>query len=344
VELFEKQNSKFYWYDFTVRGKRYRGSTKQTVRVKAEKVAALKLAEAMGEHNPLDRKVPTLMEYSSRFLEWVSTARLAPGSRTYYRYGWKLLQNTAIVGMKLDHITNDDAEALRFPASAANGNTALRTLRRMLRKAKEWKLIRYAPEFKLFKETGRTLKLDDEAERKLLPHAPQPLHDIIILMRDTGMRNGRELYRMRIENIDWTNRVVFNPDSKTAKGRRFIPLSDRVLEILKVRCAGRTEGWVFPSRYKGKHISYGMVNLQWLKARRAAGLPKALVLYCARHDFGSYVMRKTGNLKAVMDAMGHSSVSVAMNYQHPELDIVRDAINARHILRHTGQTPTAVSA
>src|SRR5205807_1052687 len=48
-------------------------------------------------------------------------------------------------------------------------------------------------------------------------------------------------------------------------------------------------------------------------------------------------MRRTGNLKAGMDAMGHSSVDVAMNYQHPELDIVRDAINSRHILRHTGK-------
>ena len=78
----------------------------------------------------------------------------------------------------------------------------------MLSKAKEWKLLRFVPEFKLFKETGRTLKLDDEAERKLLPQAEQPLRDIIVMMRDTGMRNGRELYRMRIENIDWANRVT----------------------------------------------------------------------------------------------------------------------------------------
>jgi integrase len=60
------------------------------------------------------------------------------------------------------------------------------------------------------------------------------------------------------------------------------------------------------------------------------------VLYCARHDFGSFVMRQTGNLKAVMDAMGHTSVRVAMNYQHPELEIVRAAINSRH----TGQIAT----
>jgi hypothetical protein len=36
-------------------------------------------------------------------------------------------------------------------------------------------------------------------------------------MRDTGMRNERELYRMRIENLDWNSRVIFVPDSH---GRR----------------------------------------------------------------------------------------------------------------------------
>jgi hypothetical protein len=45
------------------------------------------------------------------------------------------------------------------------------------------------------------------------------LQDIVILMRDTGMRNERELYRMRIENMDWGNRVIFVPDSKTEQTR-----------------------------------------------------------------------------------------------------------------------------
>jgi hypothetical protein len=52
-------------------------------------------------------------------------------------------------------------------------------------------------------------------------------------------------------------------------------------------------------------------------------------------------MRKTGNLKAVMDAMGHSDVKIAMTYQHPELESVRAAINSWHTLRHTGETGNA---
>jgi len=290
VELLRKKDSKFYWYDFTVRGQRYRGSTKETNITRAGKIAALKLTQVIEGHDPLDRKAPTLLEFSSRFVEWVNTARLEFDTRRYYLNGWRLLRTTQLPKMRLDRITADVVEGVRFSGSAANGNNALRTLRRMLNKAREWKVIRDVPDFKLFKEEGRALRLDDQAEAKLLPVADQPLKDIIVLLRDTGMRNARELYRMRVENIDWNSRVIFNPNSKTKKGRRFIPMSDRVMSILLVRCADRKEGWVFPSRQKGKHITGGLVNKQWVRARKKAGLPEDLVLYCARHDFGTYVL------------------------------------------------------
>jgi hypothetical protein len=33
-----------------------------------------------------------------------------------------------------------------------------------------------------------------------------------------GARTSNGLYRMRIENLDWQNLVIFVPDSKTAEG------------------------------------------------------------------------------------------------------------------------------
>jgi hypothetical protein len=69
-------------------------------------------------------------------------------------------------------------------------------------------MIREIPRFALFEESGRALLLDEEAERKLLPVAEQPLKDIVVVMRDTGMRNQRELYRLRIENIHWGSRLI----------------------------------------------------------------------------------------------------------------------------------------
>jgi len=119
--------------------------------------------------------------------------------------------------MRLDQITKDDVDGLSLSGSASNANGALRMLRRLLHKAEEWNLIGSVPKFKLLTEHGRRLRLDDDAEQKLrvaantcnwAPGMFELLQDIILLARDTGMRNQRELYRIRIEDLDWNNRVI----------------------------------------------------------------------------------------------------------------------------------------
>ncbi len=337
MKLFKKPKSKFYWYDFTVRGRRYRGSTQETKSVRALQAASLKLASEIENTDPLPTKPTVLGEFAYRFLVWVDGGRLEGKTRKSYRNGWRLLKGTAVAEMRVDKITGDCAEQLKFPGSAANANCALRTLRRMLHKAEEWKMINHAPKVKLMKEHGRHLRLDDEAERKLLtgalvcnwrPRTVKLFCDIVILMRDTGMRNERELFQMRIENLDWQNRVIFVPESKTQEGRRLVPMSGRVFEILRDRCRARQEGWVFPSKRSASGHLRSICSL-FRKARNNAGLPKELVLYCARHDYGTRVLMRTGNLAAVMRTMGHRDVKTAMHYQHPELEVVRAALDYR---------------
>lgn len=120
-------------------------------------------------------------------------------------------------------------------------------------------------------------------------------------------------------------------------------MSSRVKQILAARSAGRSEGWVWRSRYKGKHIGEGMVYRRWARARHAAGLPRELVLYCARHDFGSFVLAKTGNLKAVMNAMGHRRKKLH-GLPAPGREIIRNALNARHLPRPTVPDDNQASA
>ena len=115
-------------------------------------------------------------------------------------------------------------------------------------------------------------------------------------------------------------------DSKTPEGRRLVPMSRRVFEILHARCGTKTEGWAFPSKRSASgHLS--SLDRLFREARQQAGLPKELVLYCARHDYGTRVLMRTGNLAAVMRTMGHRDVKTAMHYQHPELEVVRAALD-----------------
>jgi integrase len=151
-------------------------------------------------------------------------------------------------------------------------------------------------------------------------------------MQDTGLRPD-EVLKMRWEHIDWLQETVSNPAGKTERARRVVPISERMLTILGQRRAGQNQGWVFPSPKKCSrtgHFSLSAVEHQFVDARREAGLPEALVLYCARHTYATDALARTGNMAAVMETMGHANVQTTMIYQYQGLDQIRSAINLRN--------------
>src|SRR5450755_886599 len=93
----------------------------------------------------------------------------------------------------------------------------------MLGKAEEWTIIKASPKIKLMQEHARERVIDADIEAKLLPLCKQPLRDALMIMRDSGMRNQKEVFRMRWEHLDWGNKRYFVYESKSPKGRRFVP-------------------------------------------------------------------------------------------------------------------------
>jgi site-specific recombinase XerD len=102
------------------------------------------------------------------------------------------------------------------------------------------------------------------------------------------------------------------------------------------RKEGVNEGWVFPSkRSQSGYITDREVSKQWLEAKRLAGIPEPVVLYCARHRFSTDAMEGTGNVMAVMDAMGHGSVNTTRIYTHSNVQQIREVIERRNRLATT---------
>ena len=166
MSLFKRGNT--WHFAFRWNGKRYRGTCKTSRQTEAKKVEALVLARLLeGGRAPGCRRVPTLADFSNRFFEWMESlpADRPPKSptRRYYGVGWQLLESTSVASMKLDHITADHALTIEG-SSPANTNNALRTLRRMLKKAQEWQLLSTVPIIKLVEEQGR-----EEPGARVLP-------------------------------------------------------------------------------------------------------------------------------------------------------------------------------
>ncbi len=347
MSLFKR--GKVWHFAFRWNGSRYRGSCKTSREQEARKVESLVLARLLeGGRAPGSRKIPTLADFSNRFFNWLESLPAdrppKPPTRRYYRVGWGLLRSTSIAGMKLDHITTDHASIIEG-SSAANTNNALRTLRRMLKKAQEWQLLSAVPIVKLVEELGREELIEPWMEQRLLTVTAgarltpkgrksrvgwEPFRTVLLIMLDSGLRPG-EIFRMRWENIHWDKGLIFNPRGKSRKSRRYVPLTERVKAALVTRKEGANEGWVFPSkRARSGHITDREVSKQWLEAKQLAGIPESVVLYCARHRFSTDAMEGTGNVMAVMDAMGHQSVNTTRIYSHSNVRQIREAIERRN--------------
>ncbi len=341
MDLYKREDSKYWVADFTVNGQRFRKSTKQTTKAKASEVAAEFLRQAHRNETPVRKgQMMKLRQFAEeRFLPFVKASTLAEQSKLYYQAGWRILKSKSIADMRLDTVTTSVVDTVELKGTGSNQNCALRTLRRMLSLAHEYGILQAAPRIKLRKENQRTAVWDVKSEEALLKVAPQPLKDVFLLCHDSGMRPD-EVINLRWDDILWNKSLIFVREGKTRKSTRHVPLSDRVRDALKVRFE-RNNGlikkakseWVFPSKSKTGHITHTAIEKPFRKARKDAKLPKELVLYSARHSFATDLLDRTGNIKLVMDVLGHESVTTTQKYLHPAMKNIAEVVNQRNVGR-----------
>lgn len=354
MHLYKQPRSPFYSFDARINGKRKRVSTKETSLRAAEKVAAsYMLRMGVGESFTRSRKIPTLQEFSERFFAWAdNTSTLEPNSKKYYRYGWRLLSFTDLAHIPIDQIDSEVTDTLVFvrpfidrrtgketgewvPCGKTYSQQAMRTLRVMLGQAWEWKVVRHKASFQIGNTPERTGLITPEFEQAILReldgYRTRRPWLIVLTLMDTGCRPS-EVFSMKLENIDWAGRKILIPHGKTERARRWVTITERLHKALSTWCRGSEEpGWVFPARTGGSrsgHIT--SIAHSFRSACTRAGLDAKLVPYLARHTFGTYTLRETGNTFAVMKAMGHASTASMRPYQHQELDQITAALNRRN--------------
>ncbi len=341
MELYQQKGSKYWTADFVVNDRRIRKSTKQTKRSATMEVAMEFYRQAQRKQTPVRKgKALELAEFAEKkFLPFVRASSLDNDTKRYYETGWRLLAGSPAKHWRMDLIKTSEADLLQFPGSGANANCALRTLRRMLSLACDWEVIDRKPRITLRKEVERNAVFDSKLEERFLKVAGQPLRDVFLISHDSGMRPD-EAIRMRWENILWDKNLIFVPEGKTENARRYVPLSDRVRELLlaRQRKSDKKNSWVFPSpRKKGMHVSYFPIAKQFAKARKQAKIPKGVVLYSARHSFATDLLDRTGNIVLVGKILGHRSVTTTQRYLHPEIKGIAEIVNERNAIRATNE-------
>lgn len=175
----------------------------------------------------------------------------------------------------------------RKAVSPASTNRELATLRKALRLAYEWKVINRVPRIRMLPgERIREFVLSREQERLYLEMAPQPLHDLAVLLLDTGLRVGEA------QSLEWSDihsEACQNAPhgflqvrhGKTRNAQRAIPLTARVWAMLESR--PKAGPWVFTNESGCAPLSRFTIRDQHDVLRKALRLPAGAMIHSLRH-------------------------------------------------------------
>ena len=146
---------------------------------------------------------------------------------------------------------------------------------------------------------------DDDHIAALLPHLPDGLAALVLLMTYTGLRTGEAL-RVKVGDIRGGYAVI----GRTKNGEaRMVPLP---------------EGWEYPANGWG-YTTTQSVGKALRRAHRAAGLPYRDGHELGRHAFAARFLRAGGGIKRLKEAGGWKKLAVVdERYGHLEITEVHD--------------------
>lgn len=184
------------------------------------------------------------------------------------------------------------------------------------------------------------------------------LYVAFVLLLSTGVRIG-ELLALTWDNVDFDNAVikitqnlqrvkVFDNTSKTKtklifgtpktdKGRRFIPLLDDVVSLLKVHKEKQSDELSILGLSNEKTLVFCSEIGTAIEPRSFTRTFKSLLkkanisninIHALRHTFATRGLENGIELKIMQEILGHSSISVTGDiYSHVLLDKKKDSIN-----------------
>lgn len=365
MSVYKTDGSKTYTYSFWIEGRRFHGNTGKTEKRAAKEVErkarieAQKLIDAeKSQAAQVDGSAPLTMDVAAgRY--WTEVGQFHAGANTT----WTDLER--LIGYfggdrRLDSITDNDitqlvswrrghrfkdretlknGEPAPFIASATVNRTTVDLLRKIFRRARtKWKAqFPDEPDWKShrLKERGeivRELKVDEEI--KLSELLAEGYRDLWRFALASGLRL-RECF-ITWDQIDWHARTI----TVTQKGKRkhTIPLSNDMIAIIAPQ-RGKHPVHVFTYVCRRTQKKYGLIRGErypltyegmksaWRRNRGKAGADD-MRFHDNRHNHAVFLLRKTGNLKAVQRMLGHANIATtAKFYAHVMLDDLRDLLD-----------------
>ena len=176
----------------------------------------------------------------------------------------------------------------------------------------------------------------DEASKLMTIRSDEPMdvrdHAMFELFYSSGLRLA-ELTGLKLEDLNEGDETV----RLTGKGSktRIVPVGRFAREALerwlhlRAALAKPGERAVFLNR-AGRAVSPRTIQYR-LKAWAAKqGLSQSVHPHMLRHSFASHILQSSGDLRAVQEMLGHSSISTTQIYTHLDFQYLAKAYDAAH--------------
>ncbi len=143
---------------------------------------------------------------------------------------------------------------------------------------------------------------------------------VVLKVRDIDLRHGQALIGRTVSAY---THVLERTKGKT---RRYIPLSDRALEIVKPCLVGNhPENWLFINPDTARRYSVKMPNTLW---KRYTGLDTTYY-EASRHSFCTQLVDGGADSLQAKELMRHTDVRTTQNYYHGNTTKLRELVNRR---------------
>jgi integrase len=356
MSVYKSAKSPYLQFDFEVGGHRFYGSTKRTTRREAEAVERAEREKAERQVKQAKAAATSLRldDIAGRY--WQEIGQHHVGAANTERQIGYLIEFFGRDKL-ITEIAGDDVAKLvawrrgyrtrsGILISSFTVNDTTEQLKKLFTRAKAWG-VHFDREpawrdhwLKEPQERVRELR-DDEAER-LTGAMREDYAPFFAFAHASGLRLKECL--LRWSEVDWSARQI----TKTGKGGKLVtvPITSAIRDILWP-LQGHHAEHVFTyqaqrtrdGRVKGERhpLTYSGVKIAWRRLRKRAGV-SGFRFHDFRHDFGTKLLRETGNLKLVQRALNHADLKTTSRYAHVLDEEVAEAMERVTLSRNKSRT------
>lgn len=349
MSIWKPKNSAFYRFDFWLGGHRFHGPTECTTRKEAEKVEAVEREKARSLVKAMKRSRASLLIDDVAARLWTDRAQYdadpdatSTNLARLVSYFGKATPLTDIdhgkakqlVAWRRGHrvtrrgkLTKEEKDALPLITNSTVNRSTIAVLRRLFLFAKDegaqfenepkWaELFLPEPEERVRElQDGEAAAFDDAMRADYGP--------FFEFVRASGLRL-KECVTLRWSEVNFGTKQIV----RTGKGGRRVvfPITETIRDIL-FPLQGQHPEFVFTyvaqyghkrlERVRGQRypLTYSGTKAAWQALRARAGV-QDFRFHDFRHDFGTKVLRDTGNLKLAQKALNHRDIKSTLRYAH----------------------------